>query len=170
MLRQSHYEEPWVRITNFWADTIRSGSRSTPSRILYHLPAQEDRPACIWRFSLRELREGPCRTGFLDRGAEDCEEGAQGVSAGQEVDGDGRRQQWKEPWGMEHPMTVSAHYSIGMSRKAQGSSEYQENQKENSLLCGTKNHAVLEGDLRRRESEYDFPARLHAHEPHQYHD
>ena len=79
MLRQSRYEEPWVRITNFCADTIRSGSRSTPSRILYHLPAQEDRPAGIWRFSLRELREGPRRAGFLDRGAEDCEEGCQGA-------------------------------------------------------------------------------------------
>jgi hypothetical protein len=40
---------------------------------------------------MRQLRPGPYRPRFLDRGAEGCQEGAQGVSAGEALSGCGTR-------------------------------------------------------------------------------
>jgi hypothetical protein len=55
--------------------------RPPTSRIRTNLPPKEDRPTCLRWLPVRQLRQGPRRARILDRGAEDCEEGAQGVSA-----------------------------------------------------------------------------------------
>lgn len=51
---------------------------SPPTRVRPDLTAQEDRPACLRWLALRQLRQGPRRSRFLDRGAEDCQEGHEG--------------------------------------------------------------------------------------------
>lgn len=51
-----------------------------PARIRLHFETEEEGSACIWRISVRKLRQGPGSARFFDRGAEDCEEGAQGIT------------------------------------------------------------------------------------------
>merc|ERR1712036_125388 len=56
-------------------------SSTPPSRVRYRLQVEEVRYARVWRLKMRQLRQGPRRSCVPDRGAEDCQEGAQGVSA-----------------------------------------------------------------------------------------
>ena len=51
---------------------------AAPKRVCHRLTPEEDRPTCVWRFPLRELRQGPSGTRVLDRGAEDRQEGDEG--------------------------------------------------------------------------------------------
>ena len=57
-----------------------SDPSSPTSRILPNLPPKEDRSACLRRIKMCQLCPGSYRSGFLDWGAEDCQEGAQGIS------------------------------------------------------------------------------------------
>ena len=87
-------EEGWIETHNFSTsdiamnnrkaktatDLLPIGPRSSPPRVLPDLSPQEDRHPCLWWFPLRWLRQGPHRPCFPDRGAEDRQEGSQGVS------------------------------------------------------------------------------------------
>lgn len=55
-------------------------SSTPPTRIRHHFETEEEGSACIWRIAVCKLRQGPGRARFFDRGAEDCEEGAQGIT------------------------------------------------------------------------------------------
>ena len=61
-----------------------TGPCPAATRILPDLEAEEDCPACLRRLSVRQLRAGSDRAGLLDRGAEDCQEGAEGAGPGRE--------------------------------------------------------------------------------------
>lgn len=51
-----------------------------PARICHHLETEKEGSACIWRITVCKLRQGPGSARFFDRGAEDCEEGAQRIT------------------------------------------------------------------------------------------
>lgn len=74
-------------LQNSDADCSIIGSRSPPPRVRHHLPPQEVRLSRLRWFQLRQLRQGPRRPRLPDRGAEDRQEGSQGVA------GEGRRPQ-----------------------------------------------------------------------------
>ena len=60
--------------------------RPAPPRIRPDLAPQEDGAARVRWLAVRQLRPRPCRPRLPDRGAEDCQESAQGVPAEEEVD------------------------------------------------------------------------------------
>lgn len=76
-----HWTSPWpIEKRNTATDLLPIGPRSSPPRVLSDLSPQEDRHPCLRWFPLRWLRQGPHRPCFPDRGAEDRQEGSQGVS------------------------------------------------------------------------------------------
>ena len=60
-------------------DSRPLGSRSPSPRVRPDLPPQEERQPCLRWFPLRWLRQGPHCPRLPDRGAEDRQEGSQGV-------------------------------------------------------------------------------------------
>jgi hypothetical protein len=57
-----------------------AGPRPPPPRVLTSVTPDEDGAARVRRLALRQLRQGPHRARVPDRGAEDRQEGAQGVA------------------------------------------------------------------------------------------
>ncbi|KAL8675675.1 MAG: hypothetical protein Q9224_007418, partial [Gallowayella concinna] len=65
--------------------SCHSGPGSPTSRIRHHLPTQENSTARLWWIKMCELRERQSCTGVSHRRAKDCEEGAQGKPAEEEM-------------------------------------------------------------------------------------
>lgn len=66
---------------------VPTGPCSPPPRVRYRVSPQEDRPACLRWLAVRQLRQGPRCPCLPDRGAEDRQEGPQGVPAEEALNG-----------------------------------------------------------------------------------
>lgn len=78
-----------IAITHLVAGLRQQASRyscSSTSRVRNRLPPEEDRAARLRWLAMRQLRPGPNRSCFLDRGAEGREEGTQGVATEEALD------------------------------------------------------------------------------------
>ena len=80
---------PVIGTRLFDADTnyVPTDPCPPPPRVRYRLSPQEDRPACLRWLAVRQLRQGPRRPCLPDRGAEDRQEGPQGVPAEEALSG-----------------------------------------------------------------------------------